>query len=73
MFFLVGYALVAVGIGRIVYQLATGKSLNATWQVSATRAQSPWSYWLGMTLEFLALVFVTSMVVTNGFKDWSKR
>jgi hypothetical protein len=72
MFHVVGYALIAVGVGRITYELGTGKYLTASWQVDATRAQKPRSYWLGITLDFLMLIFLACLVMTNGFQGFGR-
>jgi len=71
-FGLVAVALL-VGFTRIVYELKTGKFFGRSWKVYATREHNPRLYWSSMILEILVAMLVTSIVVMNWFRVFSKR
>jgi hypothetical protein len=60
----VGFLIVALLVGEIVYELRTGKLLARGWKVYAKREDNPMLFWSSVALEiFVALIIVGAVVL----------
>ena len=60
---LVGFLIIALLVGEIVYELRTGKLLARSWKVYAKREHNPMLFWSSVTLQIFVALFVIGVVV----------
>ena len=59
----VGFFIVALLMGEIVYELISGKLLARGWKVYARRQDNPMLFWSSLALQMLVALFVLCMVI----------
>jgi hypothetical protein len=59
----VGFFMVALLMGEIVYELISGKLLARGWKVYARHQDNPMLFWSSLALQMLVALFVLCMVI----------
>ena len=59
----VGFLIIALLVGEIVYEIRTGKLLARGWKVFAKRDQNPMFFWSSVTLQIFVALVVIGVVV----------
>ena len=59
----VGFLIIALLVGEIIYELRTGKLLARGWKVYAKREDNPMLFWSSVTLQIFVALFVIGVVV----------
>ncbi len=62
-FLFVGFFMVALLVGGIVYELSSGKLLAWGWKVYTRRQDNPMLYWSSLVLHVLVALFVLCMFI----------
>ena len=59
----VGFLIIALLVGEIIYELRTGKLLARGWKVYAKREDNPMLFWSSVALQIFVALFITGVVV----------
>ena len=60
---IVGFLIIALMVGEVVYEIRTGKLLARGWKVYAKREQNPMLFWSSVTLQIFVALFVIGVVI----------
>jgi hypothetical protein len=58
---------IAAMVGGVVYQIVSGKVLDRSWKVWATRAEQPGRYWFGVAFQSIIVLIPIVMLIYDYF------